>query len=101
MPERQVAEVLAGLVSDPPFLLDVREPFEWRQVRVPTAMHIPMNDVPERLGELPRGRPILVFCAHGGRSYGVAHYLIEQGFAASSLAGGITVWAHEGGPVEQ
>jgi rhodanese-related sulfurtransferase len=99
--ERTPAQVQAALAgSQPPFLLDVRERFEWEQVRIPAARHIPMNDVPDRLGELPRDRPIVVFCAHGSRSYGVAHYLREQGFAADNLEGGITQWRIKGGAVE-
>ena len=93
----QVQQALAG--AAPPVLLDVREPFEWGQVRVPLALHIPMNSVPERLADLPRSRPIVVFCGHGSRSYGVAHYLRQQGFDASNLAGGITRWRIEGGQV--
>jgi rhodanese-related sulfurtransferase len=88
--------------------LDVRELYEWRQVSIPGALHIPMNDTPWRLDELPREREIVVFCAHGNRSYGVAGYLmalcagfaIEQGFRARSLAGGITQWHRQGGAVE-
>ena len=94
----QVQAALAG--SQPPLLLDVRERTEWEQVRISAALHIPMNDVPDRLGELPRNQPIVVFCAHGSRSFGVAHYLCEQGFAASNLAGGITQWRILGGAVE-
>lgn len=93
----QVQKALAGAL--PPLLLDVREGYEWREVRIPAALHIPMNSVPDRLDELPRSRAIVVVCAHGSRSYGVAHYLREQGFDAASLQGGITRWRIEGGPV--
>lgn len=93
----QVQKALAGV--HPPLLLDVREAHEWREVRIPAALHIPMNSVPDRLDELPRSRPLVVVCAHGSRSYGVAHYLREQGFDASSLQGGITRWRIEGGTV--
>ena len=93
----QVQQALAG--AAPPVLLDVREPFEWSQVRVPGALHIPMNSVPDRLAELPRSRPIVVFCAQGSRSYGVTHYLRQQGFDAANLKGGITRWRIEGGQV--
>ena len=74
----QVQKALAG--AHPPLLLDVREGHEWSQARIPAALHIPMNSVPDRLDELPRSRPIVVFCSHGSRSYGVAHYLRQQGF---------------------
>jgi rhodanese-related sulfurtransferase len=90
---------LAG--ANPPSVLDVREPYEWRQMRMPGAQHIPMNDVPRRLDELPRERTLVVMCAHGVRSYGVTAYLAEHGYQAVSLAGGITQWAIQGGAIEQ
>lgn len=102
VPEVTVADLQAALMGEqPPLLLDVREPWEWRQVHMATALHIPMNDVPDRLPELPVTQAIVVICAHGSRSYGVAGYLIEQGYRASSLAGGITQWAHEGGAISR
>jgi rhodanese-related sulfurtransferase len=101
VPEVTVGELLAEVAGDaPPLLLDVRELYEWRQVSIPGALHIPMNDTPAHLDELPREREIVVFCAHGNRSYGVAAFLIEQGYRARSLAGGITQWHRQGGEVE-
>lgn len=98
VPEMKVAEVIAARAgAQPLLLLDVREPYEWRQVHIPGSLHIPMNSVPGRLAELPQGQPIVVLCAHGSRSYGVAHYLREQGFDAINLQGGITRWSVEGG----
>lgn len=81
-------------------LLDCREPWEWRQAHIPGSLHIPMNETPFRLGELDKNREIVVVCAHGNRSYGVAGYLIQHGFRASSLRGGIVAWHARGGEVE-
>ena len=101
VPEVTVATLQSELAgAQPPLLLDVREPYEWNQVRMPGALHIPMNSVPSRLAELPQDKPIVVFCAHGSRSYGVAHYLLENGYTARNLSGGITVWHQQGGAVE-
>lgn len=101
VPEISAAELQAELTSESaPFLLDVREPYEWQQVRMPGAVHIPMNDIPQRVDELPHDSPIVVICAHGSRSYGVAGYLLEEGYTARSLAGGLSGWARDGGPVE-
>jgi len=101
VPEMTPADVRAALQSQqPPLLLDVREPYEWRQVRIPDARHIPMNSVPNHLAELPTTQPIVVFCAHGSRSFGVTYYLREQGFDAYNLTGGITQWHIQGGEVE-
>ncbi|MBE2237080.1 MAG: sulfurtransferase [Caldilineaceae bacterium] len=101
VPEITAAALRSALHGDqPPLLLDVREPYEWRQVRIPAARHLPMNSVPQRLAELPDDRPIVVFCAHGSRSFGVAYYLRTQGFDACNLTGGITQWCVQGGEVE-
>lgn len=101
VPEVTVAELQSALAGgQPPLLLDVREPYEWNQVRMPSALHMPMNDVPARLHELPKAATIIVFCAHGSRSYGVAHYLLENGYTARNLAGGITSWHRQGGAVQ-
>jgi len=102
VPEVSVAELQQALSSEqPPLLLDIREPWEWRQVQMVDALHIPMNDLPDRLAELPNGTEIVVICAHGSRSYDVAGYLIEHAYPARSLAGGITEWAHEGGAIHR
>ena len=51
-----------------------------------------MREIPSRLAELDRAADIVVVCAHGNRSYGVAGYLIENGFRARSLRGGTAGW---------
>ena len=93
VPEMAVAELRAALAGPtPPLILDVREQYEWNQVHIADALHIPMNQVPGRLAELPADRPIAVLCAHGSRSFGVTHFLREQGFDARNVTGGITQW---------
>jgi rhodanese-related sulfurtransferase len=99
--EVSATELRASLAgAAPPVVLDVREAYEWRQVRLADALHIPMNDLPARVGELDPSRPVIVMCAHGMRSYSVAAWLNDQGYDAASLRGGISQWAGEGGPVE-
>lgn len=101
VPEINPAEFIAARNNgSAALLLDCREPWEVRQARAPGSLHIPMNDIPARLHELDLTRPIVVICAHGNRSHGVAGYLIEQGFAASNLTGGIARWRAAGGPIE-
>jgi rhodanese-related sulfurtransferase len=81
-----------------PLLLDVRELGELESGYAAESFLMPMNEVPSRLAELPKDRPIIVMCAAGVRSFGVAHYLREQGLHdAWSLAGGVGAWLHEGG----
>lgn len=74
-------------------LLDVREPSEYALVHVQGARHIPMAQVPGRLGELDIQRTYVVMCHHGGRSQRVAEFLAAQGYQAANLAGGIDAWA--------
>ena len=101
VPEAHAVDLIpAYRAGSAPQLLDCREPFEWRQVRIPGSLHIPMNQIPGRLGELDRDRAWVVVCAHGNRSLAVAGFLIERGFKASSLAGGVTDWYARGGDVE-
>jgi rhodanese-related sulfurtransferase len=102
VPEMTVEELADALDGpNPPLLLDVREPYEWRQVRFAAGLHIPMSEIPQRLAELPQEGAIVVTCAHGSRSYSVAVWLLDQGYRASSLQGGITRWAQTGRPVLQ
>lgn len=75
-------------------VLDVREPWEVATVALPGTLNIPMKDVPARVGDIPRDRPLVVMCHHGGRSRQVTGWLRENGFAqASNLSGGINAWA--------
>jgi adenylyltransferase/sulfurtransferase len=80
-------------------LLDVREPRELALAAVPGALHIPMAEVPSRIGELDRDSHVVVICHSGGRSQAVAGFLMNQGFGrVSNLAGGITRWSREVDP---
>lgn len=91
VPEISAKELKALLASpEPPFLLDVREPFEWLDGGIRGATQIPMNSIPARLDELPRDRAIVAYCHLGERSWYVAEFLLRNGFSqVSSLAGGI------------
>lgn len=75
-------------------LLDVREPWELEIARVDGSLDIPMGEVPERLDELDRNRPIAVLCHGGVRSARVASYLTQQGLQqVANIAGGIDAWS--------
>ncbi len=75
-------------------LLDVREPDEVATAVIAGATTIAMAEVPQHLAELPRDRPIVVMCHHGGRSAQVTSYLNANGFAnAVNLDGGIDAWS--------
>lgn len=74
------------------FLLDVREPDEFEEVRMPGATLIPLGELPQRMGELPKGKTIVCQCAVGGRSARATEMLRSRGFDAVNLAGGIRAW---------
>lgn len=84
------------------FLLDVRTFEEYRQARLESAQLIPIDQLAGRLTEIPRDRPILVYCAVGSRSSQVANYLVRQGYAeVYNLYGGIYSWSQQGLPTLQ
>lgn len=80
-------------------LLDVRQPGEYRAGHLPGGILIPLKELPDRLSELDPGKPVLVYCAVGGRSLVAAQLLNGQGFTeVYNLSGGIKAWqAEEGG----
>jgi rhodanese-related sulfurtransferase len=90
----------------PAVLLDVREADEFRQVRVPGSLLIPMSQLGARLQDVPKDRPVLVICASGSRSQQVTGYLLQNGWDdVGNVAGGIGGWERMGlevrrGPIE-
>ena len=76
-----------------PFVLDVRSPKEWSQFHLEESVNIPLNHLQERLGEIPRGRRVVVHCASGYRSSIAVSLLEQRGFQPlADLAGGINAW---------
>lgn len=98
--EMDPGQLQAALAStDPPVVLDVREGWERDIARLPGTLDIPMNEVPTRLAQLQRERPIVVMCRSGGRSAQVAQYLDRNGFTrVANLTGGILAWARDVDP---
>jgi rhodanese-related sulfurtransferase len=77
-------------------LLDVREHVELEIASVPSAVHVPMREIPTKLAEFDRDMPIVVMCHSGGRSRRVAEYLLGNGFSqVFNLRGGIDAWSTE------
>ncbi|MBD3946618.1 thioredoxin [Nocardioides ganghwensis] len=90
----------AAAHSQGAYVVDVREAEEVADGRVPGAVHIPMNDVPGRVAELPKDKPFFVICQAGGRSRQVVDHLRAQGLHAINVAGGTGGWAQRGWPLE-
>ncbi|MFZ0036384.1 MAG: MBL fold metallo-hydrolase [Candidatus Acidiferrales bacterium] len=93
--ERLSAPLSAELLSSdaPPLLIDVRTPREYQQKSIEGSMSIPLNHLSERAHDLPRDRPLLVYCAGGYRSSIAASLFQQQGFGrVSEIVGGIAAW---------
>jgi adenylyltransferase/sulfurtransferase len=76
------------------FILDVRNPEEIQICRIPGSTVIPLPSLPQRVGELDRGREMVVHCKSGMRSQKAIQFLREQGFTKLvNLKGGILAWA--------
>jgi thioredoxin len=100
-PDEVGLDDFAAAHSQGAYVLDVREPDEVAQGRVPGAVHIPMNDVPARESELPTDQPVFVICAAGGRSRQVVDHLRARGLQAVNVAGGTSGWAQRGWPLDR
>ncbi|MGF1482947.1 MAG: rhodanese-like domain-containing protein [Opitutales bacterium] len=91
---QQAHERLTASSEPRPLLLDVREPDEVATVAIEGSRRIPMQQVPAELDTLPKDRPILVHCHHGGRSLKVTQFLRSKGFdQTANVKGGIDQWA--------
>lgn len=92
--------VSAEDVPEGAYLLDVREDDEWQAGHAPDAHHVPMQEVPARLAEVPTDADVVVVCRMGGRSAQVVTFLTNQGWDnVRNLDGGMQAWASVGRPV--
>ena len=69
-------------------LIDVRPLTIFNLTHVKTAKNIPLNQLPNRLTELDKNKPVYLICNHGNSSLIAAQFLEENGFQAISIAGG-------------
>ncbi|MBI4875273.1 MAG: FAD-dependent oxidoreductase [Acidobacteria bacterium] len=74
-------------------IVDVRDPHEYARDYIDGAINIPLDQLRDRLGELPRDREIWVNCAAGQRSYYALRVLRQRGFAVRNLSGGYQTFA--------
>lgn len=91
LPEVDIDEVPADGV-----LLDVREDDEWRAGHAPSAVHVPMTELADRLHDVPEGDPVYVICRSGGRSARVTAYLNANGWDAVNVRCGMGSWHARG-----
>ncbi len=93
------AEARARIDSPtPPFLLDVREPYEYAAGHIDGARLLPLGELGRRLKELPQDREILVICRSGNRSGAATRQLVQAGYRAVNLSGGMIGWQRAGFP---
>ncbi|HEX6645066.1 MAG TPA: MBL fold metallo-hydrolase [Gemmatimonadales bacterium] len=96
------AELAAELGERPMAVLDVRAASEWEAGHMPDVPNIPLGQLPQRIGEVPQGRPLVLHCQGGGRSAIAASILQARGIKdVVNLAGGFGAWEKEGHPVER
>lgn len=81
-------------------VLDVREASEWTSGRIAGAVHIPYPELHARMGELPRDRALVTYCASGVRSSLAASMLAADGREVRDVRGGFTAWRRAGLPIE-
>jgi glyoxylase-like metal-dependent hydrolase (beta-lactamase superfamily II)/rhodanese-related sulfurtransferase len=97
---RTAAELAAELASTaPPHVLDVRAQSEWNDKHIEGAQLVPLDQLEERIGEVPKGKRIVVHCAGGYRSSVAASLLMKHGRTQiEDLIGGIGAWVAAGNP---
>lgn len=82
------------------FVLDVRTQEEWDEYHAPNTTLIPLDQLEARLSELPQDQEIVVVCRSGNRSQQARDILLNAGFNATSMAGGLKEWYARGYPTE-
>ena len=81
------------------FVLDVRTPEEWNEYHAPDTTLIPLDELASRVNELPKDQPIVVICRSGNRSQTGRDILLQAGFDATSVNGGLNQWRDSGYPI--
>ena len=101
-PNVDVATVNALQGRDDVVILDVREQSEYDAGHIPGVALIPLKDVPNRLNEIPKDKPVIVTCRSGNRSGQATDFLRQQGYTnVHNMTGGINAWQQAGYKVEQ
>lgn len=98
LPEIDVA-TLAGRLGDGAPLIDVRQPDEFAEVRVPGAVLIPLGEIPDRVADVETaagGATVYIICRSGSRSGQAVGFLRNAGIDAVNVAGGTMAWVESG-----
>lgn len=74
-------------------IIDVRESYEFTRGHIPGSTLIPLNELPNRIHEIPKDEEVVITCASGGRSAAACEFLSRQGFQnVKNLMGGMSGW---------
>jgi len=93
-------QVTPADLADDALVLDVREQDEWDAGHAPHAVHIPLSQLAERVGDLPQVTGTLpVTCKAGGRSAQAVQWLAQQGYDVANVDGGMMSWAAASKPM--
>ncbi|MGD8700234.1 MAG: MBL fold metallo-hydrolase [Gemmatimonadales bacterium] len=100
--ELSSADLVRQMKDNGVTVLDVREPAEWEETRIPGVANIPLGYLTDRTDEIPRDRRVVLHCREGWRSSIAASLLRANGFEnVVNLKGGIRAWMNDGNPVEE
>ena len=83
------------------FLLDVRQPEEYKQGHIAGSKLIPLGELGNRLKEIPQDKEILCICRSGSRSSMAASQLAQAGYKVINLSGGMMAWSAAGLPMKK
>jgi rhodanese-related sulfurtransferase len=98
----ELQRMLQSASEESPTVVDVREPWEYKQGHVPGALLIPLGQLSSRLGELDPEKPVAVICASGSRSQSAAALLGQKGFkTVYNVSGGTSAWKYSGLTLER
>ena len=81
-------------------LIDVRTDHEWEAGRIVGATHLPLDELPQRVGEVDKDRPVVLYCRGGNRSAMATAALAEAGYDAVKMSEGIVGWDEADLPLE-
>jgi rhodanese-related sulfurtransferase len=82
------------------YVVDVRRQDEWDAYHAPNTHLIPLDELPTRLNEIPKDQKILVICHSGNRSKQGRDILVNAGYNAASINGGLLAWIDKGYPLD-
>lgn len=95
----EITQITVDQLPDDAVVLDVREDDEWQAGHIDGVTHIPLAEVPQRLGEIPEADTVYVVCRSGGRSSRATEWLNDNGRGAVNVDGGMKAWAAAGKPM--